>query len=806
MHSIASEMSSAVRRLLRHPGHTLALTGVLAVGLALALGMFEGFNAYLLRPIPVPTPDAVMFVHIAIPEQGIQRTPASIHDLVDWRQRQRAFDVLAGFYQGTINLGGVERPERLAGTFVTGGFFEALGVAPQLGRAIRASDCVPGAAPVVVLGHAVWQRSFASDPDIVGRSVRINGLPAEVIGVMPAGFRLPEDEDAWTSLAVDADASTRGSSQGVNVIGRLASGVSSGRAQAELASIAETLAKAFPETNAGRVPVVLPYTESYIDGQTRGTVSALFISTVLVLLVACANVANLIIARLAARGRELSVRSALGASTLRLVSPVFAECLLVSLVAAAIGFGLSRVWLVWVTDTLQRADATRPSWVQFDPDWRSAVFAAAAAIACTVLAGLLPAWRLAKRDPIEGLRGSGRGAIGSRLGRMSHVLVGVEVALACVVVACAGLMMRSAINVRKTPLGARTEGVLTGRIGLFPADYPTDTDCTRFFYDLREHLRGIPGATGVALSTSLPGAGSPYRSYLKEGDVAKPGRRPPYARFVAVSPGYFETLEVPLLAGRVVVEGDTGAAPPVAVISAALAERLGGAQSVLGTRLQLSVGESASVRTVVGVVGNVQQGRIDDDVDPTIYVPLAQTPARFVSLLVRTAGDPSLTGEELRAVVRKTDTNLPVYFLQPLTAWAGQRIVLQQFLASMFGMFAAAGLFFAVSGLFAVLAQAVSGRTAEIGLRRALGASGSEIVSLIASQNGFPVGLGVLAGSGLGIALAHLIARELVGVRPTDPVSVVLGAFAVVLGAAFATWIPARRAVRIEPATALRTE
>lgn len=806
MGRILSELADAVRRLLRRPAHALTLTGVLAVGLALAITMFEGLNGYVLRPLPIREPERVMLVTMSIPAQGLTGGSFALHDLVDWRERQQSFELLAGFGQGTFNLGGIERPERLAGAFVTDGFFEMFGVAPLHGRWVRASDCVPGATPVLVLGHAVWERSFASDPAVLGRTVRLNGLTATVIGVMPPSFRLPLDEDAWTAQPLDTAATPRGEGRAVGVVGRLAAGVARGQAQAELSAIAEELGRTYPETNAGRVPVVTPYAEEWVGEQTRATVSALFICTILVLLVACANVANLIVARLAAGSRELSVRSALGATAWRLIWPVLAECLVVSVVATAIGSALSRAGMVWITATLQRTDASRPSWVQFDSDWRSAVFAAAAALACTLVPALLPAWRLARRDPVEGLRTGGRGAVGGRLGRMSRALVAVEVGLACIVLICAGLMVRSAVKIGRTGLGARTEGVLTGRVGLFASDYPTQADCGRFFAGLLSRLEAMPGAISVAASTSLPGAGSSYCTYVGEGESPEPGTQAPYARFVEVSPDYFGLLEVPVLAGRAVGESDTADAPPVAVVNAVMAERLGGAQAVLGRRLQLAAGDRTDLYTVVGVVGNVQQGSISNRLAPTAYVPLAQRPQRFASLLVRTAGEPRALGETMRAVVRQADPNLPVYWLQPLADWPSQRIVLQRFLATMFGIFAAAGLLLAAAGLFAVLAQVVSGRTAEIGLRRALGASPSAIVAMLGRHNAWPVGIGLVTGLGFGVGLAHLIAGELVGVRPTDPLAIGLGALAVIGCVAVAVWTPALRAVRIEPATALRTE
>ncbi|HPS78802.1 MAG TPA: ABC transporter permease, partial [Thermoanaerobaculaceae bacterium] len=671
MRRITREIPAALLRLLRHPGHTLALTAVLTVGLAIAIVMFEGLNAYLLRPLPVPHPQQVVLATVAIPAQDIE-VSVQARELLAWRAGQHSLTAIAGFYTGTLNLGGIERPERLAGAFVTDGFFETLGVEPALGRGIRPEDCRLGATPALVLGRGTWERSFGHDPAVLGRTVRVNGQAATVVGVMPEGFRLPVDEDAWTSLQIDP-ASAADLDREVTVVGRLGEKTSPAAVQAELATISKTVAGLDPSIEAGRVPVVQHYMEYFVEPSTRAMVGTMFVCTLLVLLIACANVANLIVARLASRSRELAVRSALGASTFHLVAPVFVECLLVSVAATTAAYGLSRLAMEWIAATLRAADLTRqPFWVHFDSDWRSLVFAGGAALACTFLAGFLPAMRLGRRDPAEGLRIGGRGTVGASLGRMSRALVGVEVALASVVVVSAGLMARTAYNVVRTDFGARTEGVLAGRVGLFPADYPSDADCVRFFARLGERLAGLPGVTGAAVTTSLPGSNSSWLGYLKEGERVEAGRRPPRMHFVAVSPGYFELLETKVLTGRVITGGDTPESTPVVVINAILAERLGGASSVIGTRLQLVAQNETTVRTIVGVVSNIQQGNADQPLSPVAYIPLAQKPVRFASLAVRGTANPSALASSLRAAVREADPNLPIYWLMPLSEWAGQ--------------------------------------------------------------------------------------------------------------------------------------
>lgn len=805
MQRLVREVPAAFLRLVRHPGHTLALGAVLTVGLAIAIVMFEGLNAYMLRPLPVPRPREVVLTTVAIPAQDAE-VSAQARELLAWRAGTRSLTTVAGFYQGTLNLGGIDRPERLAGAFVTDGFFEALGVEPALGRGIRPEDCRLGATPALVLGHDTWARSFGRDAAVLGRSVRLNGRAAVVVGVMPEGFRLPVDEDAWTSLQLDP-ASAADLEREVMVVGRLARSATPASAQAELTTISKALSSADPRVEAGRMAVVQPYMHFFVEPGTRAMVGTMFVCTLLVLLVACANVANLIVARLATRSRELAVRSALGASASHLMMPVFAECLLVSVAATAAAYGLGRAMLSWITASLRASDLTRqPFWEHFDSDWRSLVFALGAALACTLLAGLLPALRLGRRDPSAGLRGSGRGAVGSSLGRMSRALVGVEVALASVVVVSAGLMARTALNVSRTDLGAHTAGVIAGRIGLFPADYPTDADCVRLFSGLRERLAALPGVTGAAITTSLPGTNAPWLGVLREGESAEPGRRPPRARFACVSPGYFEMLEARLLAGRAIGDGDTAQSPPVVVVNAFLAERLGGTAVAVGSRLQIVDEAGTSVRTVVGVVSNIRQGNPDQPPAPVVYLPLAQNPARFASVAVRGPGRAAELAPTLRTAVREADPNLPVYWLMPLSEWAGQRLAIKRFLATMFAIFAGAGLLLAATGLFALLAQVVAGREGEIGLRRALGASGGQVVAMLTRQHGLPVGVGLAVGLGTGIGLAYVISHDLVGVRPADPLTLGLGALAIAGCAAVACWTPARRAVRIEPATALRTE
>jgi putative ABC transport system permease protein len=732
---------------------------------------------------------------------------ATQHDLVDWRERQTSFDGLAGYYVGTMNLAGTERPVRFEGGFVSANTFDLLGVSPALGRPFLAADDDPAAPLVVIIGHNLWRNSFQSEAAIVGTTLRVNGQEAEVVGVMPPGFAFPAGQDLWLPLRSDLDTLERGEGLRIDVVGRVRDGLTVGQARAELEVISSEIADLHPATNRGTLALVEPLDYRYVDREMRLVLTAMFGSVLLVLAIACANVANLLFVRFAGRERELAVRSALGAGRLRLLVHVLSQCLVISVVAALIGFWLAEAGVRYMFDLLRARWEEQPFYADATVDWRSVLFAALAVVAVTVLAGLVPALRASSTRVGPLLRSGGRGLSGSPLGRMSRALVTFEIALSCVVLVCSGLLVRSVVKLGTVEIGATTDGVLAGRIGLFESVYPEPEDRLRLFGALEERLAALPGVEQATLSTSLPGTFAYGSYYSIEGEERAADARPRVAEYAIVVPGYFQFFEVPVIAGRALRSGDGADASKVAVISDRLAELLGGVEVAVGQRVRLGEGDDEGEWiTVVGVVPTVLQGSVRNDTAPTIYLPLAQHDARFMSVALRTAGDPLALAEALRQAVMELDPDLPVYWLRTLDDWVDRERFIPRFLAGIFSLFGVAGLVLAAVGLYGVLAFTVVQRTQEFGLRRALGATGRTLIGFLARESALQLTIGLALGLLLATGFGRLLAGELHGVAPFDPLTYGLVAGALAAAAVVALMLPVRRALAVHPADALRCE
>ncbi len=804
--NIFNELRLALRSLRKSPGHAILTTMILACGLGLTLLMFSAINAYVLKPLPFP--DSQQIVRLSLADKENDNKPVPYLDLLDWRERQTGFTGLAGFYTGTVNLSGTDRPVRFEGGFVTANVFEVLGVVPALGRAFLPGEDQPGAPLVVVLGHDLWRNQFAADPKVVGTTVRANGEQAEVVGVMPPGFAYPAGQDVWLPLRLDRSELERGKDFYLAAIGRVRDGVSISGARAELVTISQELGRLYPETNSDTIALVEPLAYQYVDLEMRLILFAMFGSVILVLVIACANVANLLFVRFASRQREIATRAALGADRWQLIAPILAECLVVSGTATLLGLALAQSGASFVFEFLRANWDDQPFWADIAIDWRSVVFAAVAALLTTLLAGLVPALRSCSIPVSPVLRSGGRGPGGSPLGRMSRSLVVIEIALSCVVLICAGLMVRSVVNLNEVELGANTERVLSGRIGLFESVYPEPEDRLRLYEALTERLVGLPGVEAATLSTSLPGTFTNGAFFTLEGEeAAAAAEGPSFSFYTMVAPDYFDFFKVPILAGRGLSPGDGRDNQLVAVVSDRFADRLGGANGAVGQRFRLdgTDGEGEWI-TIVGVVPTVIQSGARAPVRPTLYVPLAQADTRFVSIALRTAGDPLGHAELLQKTVMELDPDLPVYWLQTLDQWVENARFIPRFLATMFTLFAVAGLALAAAGLYGVLAFTVVVRTQEFGVRLALGATGKEIVGLLARQGAFQLAIGLGCGMVMATGFARLLAGELFGVKPFDLGTFVLVAGVLALTATLASLLPARRALGVDPATALRYE
>ncbi len=803
----------ALRALARSPGFTATSVLMLAVGIGLCIYMFGAINAFALKPLPFA--DADRLVHFEYTEaREPSRNIALAHlDWLDLRDRQQVLDTLAAYAQGTANLGGIEgAPERLAGAFVSSEVMPALGVRPQLGRGIEAADTAAGAPRVAVIGHRVWQLRFNADPAVVGRQVRVNGEATTVIGVMPENFGFPVAEAMWLPLSSDRTVAASDAALRVKTFGRLREGVTLPQASQAFDALMLGLAAERGMPLRGDRAKLEPFAHEFIMPQIRDATAAMFVVVLMVLLIACANVASLVLARFAARARELGIRSALGASRRRLVVQVLAETIVVAMLATVLGYAGADV-AARVFDASMSADSQLPYWVDFSLDMRDLAFCAGIALASALLAGLVPALRAGRVDVQASLRDGSAGSLGGGK-RRGRFLVGAEVALCVVLLVCAGIAVRSALHAQETELGVRTDDVLTGRIALFESTYPDAASRTRFVDALQARFAALPGVQRVGFASTLPLMGYERQDYARVGDVVAEGERRPQAWASSIDDGFLATFGIALREGRVFDARDTAQSPRVAIVSASFAAAAWPGQSALGQRVQLSPKSPGSPwLEVVGVVADSSQADYVQSGasaayrgDGNVFRPLAQEPPAFVSFALHTTGDQAALSQAVRDAVRAVDADLPVYWLQPMSQWRRSIFWGAELLANMFGAFAAFAVLLAASGIYAVLAFDVAARTREIGVRRALGASARSVLAMVVRRGAVQVVAGIAVGVPLAFVFARVLDTMMFPGSRADPLVYVVVVAVLALAVAAATLLPARRALRVDPMVALRQE
>ncbi|HET9483629.1 MAG TPA: ABC transporter permease [Xanthomonadales bacterium] len=803
------ELKQALRSLARSPWYALTATTMLGAGLGLTMYMFGAINTFMLRPLPFAHADRLAHVELADLATGQDSMEVIVHDYLELARAQKSFESFAGFSVGTLNLSGSDRPERYEGGFVTDALFETIGEKPLMGREFEPADYVPGAPPVVVIGHALWQSRYGGSPDVVGRSIRANGKPATIVGVMPEGFAFPFRQQVWTTSKLDVAQVKRGDALSMEVVGRLAPGVGFAQARAELDAIlaAMPVPSSGPPIDGLRA-VVKTLNAEYMGRNTPKVLAVMMIAVLLVLLIACTNVANLMIARTVERTRELAIHGALGANRARLVLRLVLEGLCIAVVGGAAGFALAQVGGIATMNTLTAQEDGLPYWMAYELDATSVVFALVVSVVATLAATLAPALRAGRIATSAAMREGGHGATGSGFGRSSRILITGQLALCAVLLVVAGLTVRSILAMQRVDSGADTTGILTARIALFEEAYPEEAQVTRFFERLQAELEAAPGVASATVTTSVPLSFSGGTYFRLDGAPPSENKRYPYAWFVGAEPGYFDTFRIPLLQGRAFDARDVAGAPEVALVSRMFVEHVLKGESPIGKRIDIDpTGEAPRYVEVVGVVGQVIQAEPDDDLAPVMYVPFAQRPQRYASIAVRAeAGDPYALADTIRASVEKLDRDLPVYFVRTAQDWIESQTITDRLMAKMFSVFAGFGLLLAAAGIYALLAFAVAQRTREIGVRRALGALDAGIVRMVMGQGMRQLVVGLAIGLVLGFALAQVLRNVLYGVDTFDPVT--FGAVGVVLAVAMlvATLAPTRRALRVEPMQALRND
>jgi len=797
-----------IRGLRKQPISAVIASFTLALGIGLCTTVWSLLYGVFLRGLPIPEPGRVIMVFRTNPARHIEWNSVPIHDYYDWREQQHSFESMAGFSTGTVNLAGKEGPERYDGAFVTAGVFETLRVKPAVGSTFRVSDDTPGAPLTIVLGYRVWSDRYRKDPSVVGKSVIVNGEAATILGVMPDGFRFPEDQDLWVVRRDNrAELKQRGDGDSYRVFGRLKPGVTVDQAELEFAQIADRLAKAYPKSNGGYTTRFRTFVQDNTGPELRAVFGGMQVATIFVLLIAIANVANLLMARATLRTREAAVRTAIGASRLRVVVPFFAETLVLSLIGAIVGTAIAYVGVTLFDGAT--ASVGKPYYMVFKLDLPVLAFMLGITVLTALIAGLAPAFYVLKTDVNATLKDESRssGVLG---GRLTKALVVAEIALSCALLIGAGLMVRSITNVRNFRFPFNTERIFTARIGLFDSEYPDTASRTRFFRDLDQRLRALPGVTQASLTANLPLSGGKTDIGFP-GKVYGEGAEYPEAQTATVGLHYFETFGIPILEGRDFDERDNSGSDPVAIVNRPFVEKYFNGESALGQRFALRAGRDSlgSWITVIGVVPDTRMQGVDaEDRDPVgFYLPLMQRDPHFVSLAVQTvARDPLSITQQVRQAVEGLNANQPIYNVYSMEGVVRRQTWYFYVFGTVFIVFGAAALFMATVGLYGVLAFSVSRRTRELGIRMALGADARDVIRLVLRQGGKQLGFGLGAGLLIAFGLTRVIGVLMFEMSPRDPPVFTLVVLVVALVGLAASFVPARRATGVQPVIALRAE
>ena len=811
METLFKDLKVGVRALGRMPGSAVISVLVLALGIGLCSFMFSVVYGVYYRGLDVPEADRIFALWRTQPEEDAFQQSVPVQDFADWRERQRSFSALFGVSGGVVHLGDQEVTRRYDGARVTANAFDVLRVRPILGRTFIEGDDTPGAPPNVILGYATWRDDYGLDPDVIGRSVRVSGEPAEIIGVMPEGFRFPSNDEVWTPYRLDPLATPRGEGPALMVMGRLRDGVDRETAEADIVSVARSLEREHPESNRGFGARLETPAKSATGGTMTVVFTALMIAVFCVLLVACANVANLLLARAATRGREAGVRIALGASRLRVMTPFFAEALILAAAGAVAGIVVANLAVGWFDAVTDPARTGRPYFIRFTIDAPILVFVVGVTGLTALLAGLAPAWRMSRTDVITVLKDESRGTSSLQMGRVSRVLVTAEVALSCALLIGAGLMTKSIVNLRSVNPAYSAENLFVASVDIVDADYPEAASRVRVWDDVLREVRAIPSVARAALTSNLPMSGGPSPRVAIAGETYENEDAMPLVHRIVVSPGYFETVGAPVTAGRDFVVQDDAASELVAVVNEAMVERYFGGRNAVGSGFREGAADSLPEIRVVGVVPDLDQGGPvtgEEDFEPAAYyIPMAQTsPGSFTLAAVPRAGDALALTSEIRSAVGRANRDVPMFAVMSGAEHLDRSTWFFGVFGTVFIVFGAAALFMASVGLYGVLSFAVSRRTHEMGVRMALGADARDVTALVVRQGAGQLGVGLAIGLAMAFGLTRLIGFLMHGVDPQDPVvfgGVVLTI--VVVGMA-ASVFPALRATGVDPSDALRLE
>jgi putative ABC transport system permease protein len=819
MNTLWQNLRFGLRLLAKNPGFTLITVLTLALGIGANTAIFSVVYSALLRPLPYYQPDRLITLgegRVQSKDNDADNQNSSNPDFLDWQKMAKSFQSLTAYSFDAFTLTGNGEPKNVFATQVKANFFSTLRVRPLLGRGFLEGEDVPDGPHTVILTYGYWRSDFGADPNVIGRTVRLDGNPVTIIGVLPRDFQFsPATNPLWVPLHPGVDPATRRSLRWLNVVGRLAPGVSMQQAQAEIDGITAQLAREYPQYD-GSVFVKIVSLRNKIVGRIQPLLLILFGAVGFVLLIACANVANLMLTRSVGRRREFAVRLALGASRAQLFAQLLTESILLCSIGATVGF-LGAQWGVnaLVAAIPQAMLDALPNLRETGIDFPILVFLAGVTLFTTLLFGLVPALSSSQAGVGDALKDESRGGTSTAHSRLRNAFVVAEIAISLVLLVGAGLMLQSLRALLHQNPGFDPEHLLTFSVNLPDSSYPSDKEypfkspaAIQFEHQFSERLRNLPGVQSVAVTTAIPigGSGGTIR-FLVEGRPTAAGQEDE-CDIITTNPGYFPTLKIPLMEGRLFAATDTAEAPEVVVVNQAFVKKYFPNEDPIGKRIRFTFNVKERFRQIVGVVGNVAQDDLAGPPVPIIYYPNDQGPSTYLTYMIRTVGNPDAFVGSIQAELHKMDQQLPL--IQPLTMeqFTSQTpaVFLRRYPSYLIGSFAGLALILAMVGLYGLLSFTVVQRTREIGIRVALGAQGRDVLRLILGQGIRAVLAGVGVGVVAGLALTRLMASLLYGVKPTDLLTFASVCIMLMVVAVAACYIPARRAMGVDPLTALRHE
>jgi len=804
MDQILRDVRFGIRVLRKSPGFTAMALIALALGIGANSAIFSVVNAVLLRPLPFNEPSNLVWLWDTQPQ--LEKAPASLPDVIDWKNQNESFDSVAAFIGAGAFLDRSEEAEVIVGAMVDADFFRVLRVNPSMGRVFTSEENKPNAPRVAILSDKLWKRRFGADPNIIGQPVTLTGASYTVIGVMPEGFDYPGKSELWRPLAMDNSKNDRGPHY-LSVIGRLKPTTTLTSAQTEMSAIAARLAEAFPEKITGH-GVKLQSLHEVEIGNVKPALFVLCGAVGFVLLIACANVANLLLARSAARRKEFAIRLALGAKRSRIIAQLLTESMLLSLAGGAAGVLLA-YWGVKALIAISPGDIPRTDQIGLDR-WVVG-FTLAVSLVTGLLFGLAPAVQSSKSDLNDALKDAGRTTPGRRSNRIRAVLVASEIALALVLLVGAGLMIRSFERLNNVNPGLRTKNVMSLAVALLRAKYPDDQQVSAFFRDLPGRVARVPGVVSASIVGDLPLTGLTTSDYMAvEGRPEPPPNERPPIYYRVCSPDYFHTFDIPMLAGRDFNEQDTKQSPNVAVVNASVVRMFFADENPLGKRFKLQ-GQERDPLTIIGIVSDARENGIESEPVPEIYVPflqdpLSHSPSRSMFVVVNTSSDSSMMVGALRETILEADKSLPIYNVKSMDNYVYESLASRRFNLLLLEIFAGVALALAAVGIYGVVSYFVSQRTHEIGLRLALGAARADVLKMVIRQALALILSGVAVGLFASFVLTRFVTALLYEISPTDPLTFVLIPLILTMAALAASLAPALRATRVDPMVALRYE